>query len=120
MTKKCREKKDEQGISKNNSKIKRFISHTLFKNKQTREQKKIVGRKTTFFQIHHNKQAKNAKTGDLFSRNRKIRQNKKNKCKTCPKKKKTDNKVFFGEKRKTEKESLTKVYKDSKNCEERI
>ena len=27
---------------------------------------------------------------------------------------------FFGEKRKTEKESLTEVYKDSKNCEERL
>ena len=34
--------------------------------------------------------------------------------------KKTDNKFFFGEKRKTEKESLTEVYKDSKNCEERL
>ena len=28
--------------------------------------------------------------------------------------------VFFCEKRKTEKESLTEVYKDSKNCEERL
>ena len=46
-----------------------------------------------------------------FSRNRKIRQNKKNKCKTCPTKK--DNKVFFVENRKKSKESLTKVYKDS-------
>ena len=62
VTKMCREKKDEQGISKTSSKIKRFISRTLFKNKQTREQKKkgrkrksrrhlhqFVGRKTTFF-----------------------------------------------------------------------
>ena len=34
------------------------------------------------------------------------------------KKKETDNIVFFGDK--TEKEILTKVYKDSKNCEERL
>ena len=76
----------------------------------------ICWTKNNIFQIHHNRQAKNAKTGDLFSRNRKIRQNKKNKCKTCQKKRQQG---FFGEKRKTEKESLTKVYKDSKNCEER-
>ena len=35
-------------------------------------------------------------------------------------KKKNRQQGFFGEKRKTEKESLTEVYKDSKNCEERL
>ena len=61
---------------------------------------------------------KNAKTEETnFSRHRKTRQNKKNKCKTCPTNKGNRQNRVFGDK--TEKESLTEVYKDSKNCEER-
>ena len=53
-----------------------------------------------------------------FSRHRKTRQNKKNKCKTCPTNKgNRQNLVFFCDT--TEKESLTEVYKDSKNCEKK-
>ena len=52
---------------------------------------------------------------DHFSRHRKTRQNKKNKCKTCPTIQGTRQNRVFGDK--TEKESLTESYKDSKNCE---
>ena len=101
----CREKKDEQGISKKQFKNKKvYFTHSFQKqtNKRTEKKRKMAERekaedvftnlldeKQHFFQIHHNRQAKNAKTGDHFSRNRKIRQNKKNKCKTCQKKQTT-------------------------------
>ena len=132
--------KGEKGRTRNFKKQfknkKDYFTHSFQKkktNKQENRKRKKNGRKrksrrclhqfvgwiTTFFQIHHNRQAKNAKTGDQFSRHRNIRQNKKNKCKTCPTKKNRQQ-GFFGEKRKTEKESLTEVYKDSKNCEERL
>ena len=83
VTKKCREKKDEQGISKKQFKNKKdYLFHTLFSktNKQENTKSKKNGRKrksrrclhqcfgwkTTFFQIHHNRQAKNAKTGETI------------------------------------------------------
>ena len=52
-----------------------------------------------------------------FSRHRNIIQNKKIFVKHVQQKKRQQG--FFSEKRKTEKESLTEVYKDSKKCEER-
>ena len=48
VTKKCREKKDEQGISKNSSKIKRIIyfTHSFQKqtNKRTEKERKMADR----------------------------------------------------------------------------
>ena len=85
VTKKWREKKDEQGNFKKQEKIKRIISHAFVKKKQKhnkhnkrREKKKKMAEKEKaedvfskdekqdFFQIHHNRQAKNAKTGETI------------------------------------------------------
>ena len=129
---KWREKKDEQGISKNSSKLKRFISHTLFlkreenrkRNKHGRKRKsrrcllQFVGWKTTFFQRHHNKQAKMRKLEKTFFKTQKHNTKQENICKTCPTHKGNRQNRVFGDI--TEKESWTEVYKDSKNCEERL
>ena len=98
---------------KNNSKMKRIISHTLFsKKKKTREQKKkekwqeekkqkmsspICWMKNNILSDTSQQASKKCENWrNHFSRHRNIRQNKKNKCKTCPTNKgNRQNLVFF-------------------------
>ena len=71
------------------------------------------------FQIHHNKQAKNAKTGEtIFQDTENNTKTRKINVKHVQQTKGPDKIVFFvGDKIETE--SFTEVYKDSINCEER-
>ena len=73
-------------------------------------------KKNNIFQMHHNTKVKNAKTGaTIFKTQKKQNKTRKNKCKTCPTNKGSIENRIMGEEKK--KESLTEVYKDSKNCE---
>ena len=75
--------------------------------------------KNNIFQIHHNRKVKNAKTGEtIFQDTEKQDKTRKIHLKHVQQIKETDKIVFLGEK--TEKESLTEVYKDSEKCEERL
>ena len=104
--------KGEKGRTRNYKKQfkieKDYFTHSC--QKKTREQKKKetwqkekkqkmsstnCWMKNDIFSDTSNRQAKKRKLEKPFFKTQKTRQNKKNKCKTCPTKKETDNKFFF-------------------------
>ena len=72
-----------------------------------------------FFSDTSQQASKKCENWRPFFKTQKNKTKQENKCKTCPTNiGNRQNLVFFFDT--TEKESLTEVYKDSKNCEERV
>ena len=125
-------KKDEQEISKKKKQFetkKVYFTHVPPKKEQKKKEtwqkeKKqkmsspiFVDEKQHFFRYITTGKQKCENWRNHFSRQRNQDKTRKN-VKHVQQTKQTDKIVFFGDK--TEKESLTEVYKDSKNCEERL
>ena len=78
----------------------------------------LLDEKQHFFRYITTGMQKNAKTGETIFQDTENKTKQEKNVKQLQQTKETDKIVFFGDK--TEKESLTEVYKDSKNCEERL